>query len=434
MRHLFFGGIHPADKKELSQQQMPIPVKAPEKVVISMSQHIGAPCTPMVSVGEQVKIGQKIGDGQGLCVPVHASVSGIVTKIEPFMHANGSMVMAVEIQNDHKNLKAPGIKPIRHPEKMTKEELEERIREAGIVGMGGAAFPSYVKLQSAEEADTLIANGCECEPYITSDDQLMRIYPEKVLGGLSLIQKVLGIKRTILALEENKKEAIRCLKQKMEEFPNIQLKLLPVRYPQGAEKQLIQAVTGRQVPPGALPKEVGCLVLNTGTLAAIYEAVYEGKPLTERILTVTGEAVENPKNLVVPIGTEVSWILEEAGGLKENCWKVIFGGPMMGVSQKDLTASTLKGTNAILCLSQEQNGENPHPTCIRCGKCLKVCPMNLQPLYLAKAVEANSLEDMKYYHLMDCIECGCCAYTCPGKLPLVAQFRKGKKTMREAKV
>ena len=434
MPRLFFGGIHPADRKELSGGSTPAPAPSPSQVVIPMRQHVGAACTPLVKVGDTVKMGQTIGDGEGLCVPVHASVSGTVVAVEPRRHASGGECMAVVIENDFQDTPARELTPHLDPAELSPEELITVIRRAGIVGMGGATFPTDVKANSGIGAvDTLLGNACECEPYITADDALLCTYPEQVLGGMAVLMDVLKPGRTVLAVEDNKTEAISVLRSKLAQYPGIELKVLPTRYPQGAEKQLIQAVTGRQVPPGKLPRDVGCAVFNAATYASVYKAVCEGEPVTRRIVTVTGEGVRKPQNWIVRIGASFESAVAASGGLTDDVWKVLSGGPMMGVAQIDLTAPVGKGTNAVLCLSRAQNGESAHPHCIRCGKCLTACPMSLQPLYLFRFGKLGDRAELERLHLSDCIECGCCAYVCPGKLPLVEQFRAGKQALKEAK-
>ncbi|MDD6199721.1 MAG: electron transport complex subunit RsxC [Firmicutes bacterium] len=435
MKRLFFGGIHPSYRKELSAKATPSVAVIPKQVVIPMQQHIGIPCTPLVKVGDKVLRGQKIGDGEGLCVPVHASVSGTVTAVEPRPHPSGRMVMAVVIDNDFRDTTIPARTPDVPTDQMDADTVLSRIREAGIVGMGGAAFPGNVKALSAMgKVDTLIANACECEPYITADDTLLRTNPEQVLRGMTILRRVLGATRTVLAVEDNKQEAISKVNGILPDYPGIEISVLPTRYPQGAEKQLIQALTGRQVPPGGLPSAVGCAVFNAATFAAVYKAVFLGEPVTRRIVTVTGEAVKQPKNMIARMGTSFAELVEAAGGLTDDVWKVLSGGPMMGVAQVDLEAPVVKGTNAILCLSNAQNGEGRRSIpCIRCGKCVGVCPMRLQPLNLYRYEQAGDLEALDRLHLTDCIECGCCAYTCPSKLPLVEHFRLGKRALKEGK-
>ena len=427
MKHLFFGGIHPKYNKEMSKTIPTVKVIEPETVVIPMVQHIGAPCTPLVKVGDRVLKGQKIGDGEGLCVPVHASVSGKVVAIEPRPHVRGTNILAVVIENDHKN------ESVNMPHASNDDEILHSIREAGIVGMGGAAFPGNVKaLGAMGNVDTLIANGCECEPYITADDTLLRTSPEQVLEGMLILRSLLHPKRTVLAVEDNKTEAIAELKALLPAFPDIELVILPTRYPQGSEKQLIQAVTGRQVPPGQLPVKVGCAVFNVSTFAAICRAATEGKALTERIVTVSGEAIAQPQNFLVPIGTSFHDLIEIAGGLHDKTERVISGGPMMGAAQSDLSVPVIKATNSILCLLKDVNGAAENPVCLRCGKCVSVCPMRLQPLYMYRFTNAGRVDELNRMNLMDCMECGSCAFTCPGKFPLVERFRKGKQMVREA--
>ena len=427
------GGIHPAGKKELTHGPVPEIAPIPEKVIIPMSQHIGAPCAPTVKVGDHVKLGQKIGDGKGLCVPVHASVSGLVEEIREYPHPGGGNRLSVIIRNDYLDTPAEVLQPHLHPEDFTAEGLLAIIREAGVVGMGGATFPTDVKARGGIDAvDTLIANACECEPYITSDDTLLCTYPEIALRGIELLRQIHGNPRTILAIEENKADAIQILKKQLADHPDISLQVLPTRYPQGAEKQLIETVTGRQVPPGKLPKDVGCAVFNVATAASVYKAVCEGVPAIHRIVTVTGEGVRTPKNLIVRVGTPFSSVIAAAGGLTGDVEKVLAGGPMMGISQADLSVPIVKGTNAIVCLTHEKTTVED-PTCIRCGRCITACPMKLQPLYLYRYEAAGDLEALDDLHITDCIECGCCAYTCPGKLPLVERFRMGKRALKEGK-
>jgi len=431
MNKLFFGGIHPKYNKEMSTHITDFIKLQPKFVVIPMQQHIGAPCTPLVNVGDHVVVGQKIGDGEGLCVPVHASVSGRVIAIEPRPHTNGRMVNAVVIENDGKNEAI--LFQERNPADMTNDEILHAIREAGIVGMGGAAFPGNVKALSAMgNVDTLIANGCECEPYITADDSLLRTEPDHVLQGMTILARVLNPRRIVLAVEDNKAEAIEKIRALQAGFPNVELAVLPTRYPQGAEKQLIQSVTKREVKPGQLPVSVGCAVFNVSTYAAIYRAVCLGLPLTRRIVTVSGEAIAEPQNFIVPIGTTFHDLIEVAGGLHDKTERVISGGPMMGFAQSDLNVPVIKATNSVLCLLKDVNGAAENPVCLRCGKCVAVCPMRLQPLYMYRFTNAGRVDELQRLNLLDCMECGSCAFTCPGKLPLVETFRKGKQMVREA--
>lgn len=343
------------------------------------------------------------------------------------------MVESIVICNDFRDETAPGGESICPADEQNPDQILHSIREAGIVGMGGAAFPGNVKAISAMgSVDTLIANACECEPYITADDSLLRSDAWQVLEGMMILRRVLNPDRMVLAVEDNKAEAIERVRALLGDYPQIQLKILPTRYPQGSEKQLIQAVTGRQVPPGKLPVHVGCAVFNVSTFAAIFRAVRHGMPLTQRIVTVSGEAIAKPQNFIVRIGTSFHDLIRAAGGLHDEAERVISGGPMMGIAQKDLQVPVVKATNSILCLPKDQNGAAENPVCIRCGKCAEVCPMRLQPLYLYRFTNAMQVKELDRLHIFDCMECGSCAFTCPGKLPLVETFRRGKQILKEA--
>lgn len=434
MKRLFFGGIHPKYNKEMSKTVTDFLTIVPKHVVIPMQQHIGAPCQPLVGVGDRVLRGQKIGDGEGLCVPVHASVSGTVVAIEPRPHTSGRMVNAIVIENDMQDETVPEVGCDLPLEQLDAETVLHTIREAGIVGMGGAAFPGNVKaLSSMGKIDTLIANACECEPYITADDSLLRTEPEHVLEGMLILRQILKPERVVLAIEDNKAEAIKKVQSLLKDFAGIEVVVLPTMYPQGAEKQLVQSVTGREVLPGQLPASVGCAVFNVSTFAAIYRAVRLGRPLYQRIVTVSGEAIAQPQNFIVRIGTPLHDLIEIAGGLNEKTERVISGGPMMGFAQSDLSVPVIKATNSVLCLLKDVNGAAENPVCLRCGKCVAVCPMRLQPLYMYRFVNAKRVDELERLNLLDCMECGSCAFTCPGKLPLVESFRKGKAMLREAK-
>jgi len=433
MKRLFFGGIHPKYNKEMSAKTAAPGSVTPRQVVIPMQQHIGAPCKPLVSIGDKVLFGQKIGDGEGLCVPVHASVSGTVIAVEPRPHTSGREVLSVVIENDFQDNACPAAACDTPLAELDAERILGAIREAGIVGMGGAAFPSNVKALSAMgKVDTLIANACECEPYITADDTLLRTEAEKVLEGMEIIRHAIKPARTVLAIEDNKQGAIENIRTLLKDHPDIELSVLPTMYPQGSEKQLILSVTGREVAPGQLPASAGCAVLNVATFSAIHGAVRLGLPLTQRIVTVTGEAVSQPQNFIVRIGTSFEDLISAAGGLKENAERVISGGPMMGFAQSDLSVPVIKATNSVLCLGKAENAVSENPVCLRCGKCVGVCPMKLQPLYLYRYALAGDVRQLEKFNNLDCIECGCCSFTCPAKLPLVETFRKGKQMLREA--
>ncbi len=435
MAFTFFGGVHPRDQKRFSSQMRIQEFPEPDYVVIPMQQHIGAPCKPLVSKGDHVNVGQKIGDNEGLCVPVHASVSGTVRAIEMRPHSSGVMVQSVVIDNDHLKTLDPSIKE-RSREKvqaLTPDQLISIIREAGIVGMGGAQFPTHVKLTSGMgKVDTIIINCSECEPYITADDRLCQEYPWQLLEGVRIIMKILKLRSAVLAIENNKPDSIRVLRREIDPRSGISLKALPAKYPQGAEKQLIQAITGRQVPSGGLPAAVGCAVFNAATCKAIYDAVYDGMPLIRRVVTVTGDIAMEPKNLLAPIGANFNELLE-AVGHSGSPYKILSGGPMMGYAQFDLNVPVIKGTNAITMLGFQNRCVIDEPHCIRCGKCMDACPMKLMPLVMYRAEQGGDLETLEQEHLMDCIECGCCAYTCPATIPLVQVFRAGKQKLRDAK-
>ena len=432
MAFSFFGGVHPKENKAYACGKATQIFPAPDVLVIPMSQHIGAPCKPLVKKGDLVTVGQKIGDNQGLCVPVHASVSGKVIAVEPRAHTNGSKVMSVVIENDHQNTLCEDCKPRTEEEvdALTPEELIDIIREGGIVGMGGATFPTHVKLSGGiGKVDTVIVNAGECEPYITSDDRLCREMPEELIKGLQIIMRIFGLKEGHIGIEDNKPEAAKALQVHLCDEDGITVDILPAKYPQGAEKQLIYAVTGREVPSGGLPAAVGCAVFNAATCKAIYDVVYEGMPLIKRIVTVSGDIAMDPKNLLVPIGTPFIALMD-CVGLSGNPYKVLSGGPMMGAAQYDLMVPTIKGVNAITLLGKKNRYDVEDARCLRCGKCVDACPMKLMPVLMYKAMQSGDIQEMKDTNIMDCIECGSCAYVCPACVPLVLGFRVAKQTLR----
>ncbi len=433
MKKFFFGGIHPPYNKEMSSGSVDFSTVIPKQVIIPLQQHIGVPSEALVKVGDKVLLGQKIGDGEGRCVPVHASVSGTVASIEMRLCPNGQTASCIIIDNDFSDTAVDFCGCDTPCDALDSDNVLHMIHDAGIVGMGGAAFPGSLKALSAlGSVDTIIANACECEPYITSDDALLRTEPEHVLEGMTILRHILEPKRTVIAIEDNKQRAIERLRALSEKYPDIEIMVLPTRYPQGAEKQLIKSVTGREVPPLGLPRSVGCVVYNVSTFAAIYRAVRLGMPLISRIVTVTGEGVAKPQNLIVRIGTPFSDVIEAAGGLTADADKVINGGPMMGISQSELSVPVVKATNSILCLKKEKQGMATQPVCIRCGRCVSVCPMHLEPIYLYKYTLAKRAEELARLNIVDCMECGSCAYACPARLPLVKTFREGKILIKEA--
>ena len=431
MAFSFFGGVHPKENKiarDVAIQEFP----EPDILVIPMSQHIGAPCKPLVKKGDLVTVGQKIGDNQGLCVPVHASVSGKVKSVEMRAHTSGTTVMSVVIENDHQGTLCPDIKPRTQAEvdALTPEELMNIIREGGVVGMGGATFPTHVKLSSGiGKVDTIIVNAGECEPYIVADDRLCQECPAQLISGLKVIMKVFGLTEGHIGIEDNKPEAVKAMQACLCKEDGISIDVLPAKYPQGAEKQLIYAVTGREVPSGGLPAAVGCAVFNAATCKAIHDAVYNGMPLIKRIVTVSGDILMEPKTLLVPIGTAFNDLIE-ACGYSENPYKVLSGGPMMGAAQYDLSVPTIKGVNAITVLGRKNEYAVEDSRCLRCGKCIDACPMKLTPVLMYKACQDNDMDLLRSVNLMDCIECGSCAYTCPASVPLVLGFRVAKQLLR----
>ncbi|GFP21806.1 Na+-translocating ferredoxin:NAD+ oxidoreductase subunit C, partial [Candidatus Hakubella thermalkaliphila] len=397
--------------------------KLPQRVVIPLRQHIGATCEPLVEEGDHVKAGQKIGDSTSfVSVPIHASISGTVVGISTQLSPTGDEVQSIIIESDGKDewVETKGI----DPEKSPKEQILKTIRECGVAGFGGAAFPTHVKLSPPKEKkiDVVIINGAECEPYITADHRLMLEEGEKILKGARIVAGLLGVERIILAIENNKKDALDYLRS----ISNNSIDVLPLKtkYPQGDERHLIKAVLNREVPRGGLPFDVGVVVHNIGTAKAIYDAVYQGIPLVERVVTVTGD-VHEPKNLLARIGTPFSHLIEECGGFKGEAKKIISGGPMMGIAQyKDVPV--VKGTSCVLVLNEQRVKIAEEKACIRCGKCIEACPMGLMPTVLAALVRKKSFDTALEYSIMSCDDCGCCAYVCPSNIPLVQLLRYGK--------
>ena len=432
----FHGGIHPSYFKDYTKDKALKKAVPPKQVIIPMQQHIGAPCEPLVKKGDEVKLGQKIGDSKGfVSAPIHASVSGKVVAVEPRPHNSGKKVLSVVIESDgldtlYEDIKSPG-----KLEDLSSEEIKSLIREAGIVGLGGATFPTQVKLSPAPEKkiEAVILNGAECEPYLTADHRLMVERAEDVVFGLEIILKVLNVEKGYIGIEDNKPDAIEAIKKAIGNAPNIVIYKLRTKYPQGAEKQLIKAITGKEVPSGGLPADVGAVVQNVGTAAAISDAIKTGMPLIERIVTITGSAVKEPQNLVVRLGVPIKDIIGQCGGFSQDPGKIIMGGPMMGMAQSSVEIPVVKGTSGILVLSKEDS-KVPEPfNCVRCGKCAEVCPMNLLPLYISSYALHEMYDKAEEFHAMDCIECGSCSYTCPSRRPLVESIRLAKGEIKAQK-
>ncbi|MBE6940581.1 MAG: electron transport complex subunit RsxC [Ruminococcaceae bacterium] len=436
MAQPFFGGIHPNSRKSATNKKPIEILPPPEQVVIPMSMHIGAPCTPCVAVGDQVTVGQKVGETVAfVSSPIHASVSGKVVAVEPRPHFSGVPVMSVVIANDYNDTVCPDIQPVEKPEELTAEQLVEIVKNAGIVGMGGATFPTHIKISSSlGKVDTVIINASECESYITSDHRYMMEFPEEIIGGASILARAFGVDRVHIGIEDNKLNAAELLQMEIDKTKApVVIDLMHTRYPQGAEKQLCQAITGRQVPPGALPAAIGCAVFNAVTTAAIYRAVYTGMPLTHRVVTVSGSGTNEPRNLFCPIGAPVKNLLDACGGVNKKTFKIIMGGPMMGHAQYDMEVPIGKGSNGILAFCEDEERTYEDPACIRCGKCMSVCPMKLMPVFMYQFERTGMLADLEKANVMDCIECGACAYICPGRLHLVQTFRTGKQKINNAR-
>jgi len=432
----FSGGVHPEGNKELTSHKPAVPAAIPKRVVIPLSQHIGAPTKPLVVLGQEVKKGEKIGEAAGfVSAPVHASISGKVTAIGNFPHSLGMDVTSIVIEGDGKDDWISGLKETPDYQVLNPAELKKMVQDAGIVGMGGATFPTFVKLSPPKEKpiDVVILNGAECEPYLTSDHRLMLDRPREIIEGLKILMRILGVKKGYVGIEANKPDAIEAMKKAAAGSPDIQVWPIKVKYPQGAEKMLIKAIVNRTVPAGGLPMDIGVVVQNVGTADAIYTAVRYGKPLIERYVTVTGRGVKEPKNFVARIGTPFSQLIEEAGGLTESAAKVISGGPMMGMSQFTLDVPVIKGTSGILVLPESEVSVKSYGPCIRCGRCIDACPMMLQPSLIGLFIEKGHYQDAKDYNLMDCFECGSCTFVCPANRPMVQWVKKAKKELTKKK-
>lgn len=420
----FAGGLHPPDSKKYSEHKAIEICPLPEVLIIPAAQHIGAPAEICVAVGDQVKKGQVIANAKGfVSVPVHASTSGEVIAVEPRLHPMGRLLPAVVIKVDGKDQWDESLKH-NDPDQLDADALKKILLNAGIVGMGGATFPTHVKLSPPPEKkiDTLILNGVECEPYLTADHRLMLEESERIIDGINILRKILGLEKAVIGIEANKPDAIEKLTKACASH-NIEVQPLEVKYPQGAEKQLIDAITGREVPSGGLPMDCGVVVQNVGTAAAISDAVRLGRPLVERIATITGPGIKEPKNLKIAIGTPLSHLVKHCGGLEGEPGKIIMGGPMMGQTQLSLDVPAIRGTSGLLIFRKGDFSTKPAGPCIRCGRCISVCPIHLQPTTIAAYARLDMVVEAEEYNALDCIECGSCTYICPATLPLVQSIR-----------
>ena len=433
MAQAFFGGVHPNDMKAATNEKAIEQLAPPAEVVIPMSMHFGAPCTPLVKVGDLVKVGQKIGEFRGLGAPIHASVSGKVKAVEPRPYSMGGDMMSVVIENDFQDTLSEEVKAPADPDALSVEEMIEIVKQAGIVGMGGATFPTHVKISGGiGKVDTVLINGAECEPYITGDHRAMLERPEEIIGGCQYLAKMFGVDKVIIGVEDNKQNGIDSLNKVIAEMnAPVVVEPLHCRYPQGGEKQLCQAITGKQVPPGGLPSNIGCAVFNINTTMCIYRAIKFGMPVVSKVVTVSGSGVVEPENIECPIGTPISALFDACGGLKDGTYKLVMGGPMMGMAQYTTDVTVGKGTGAMLafCENEEQTVENPQ--CIRCGKCVGACPMKLEPLFMYQYASKKMVDELNASNIMDCMECGACAYTCPARLHLTHMFKYGKQLVRD---
>ena len=427
----YYGGVHPSEHKEFSEHKPLTRFPEPDVVVIPMSQHLGAPANPIVQVGDTVTVGQKIGEPSAfISSPVHSSVSGSVIAVEDRPHATRGSCLSVVIRSDGKNTLHESVHPHGDLDSLSPEQIVSIVREAGIVGMGGAGFPTAVKLTPKTPVDTILLNGCECEPYLTADHKLLLTYADEVIFGLKAILKTTGAQKGIIVVEDNKPDAIALLQDKTAAVDNIEICVAKTKYPQGAEKMLIKRVTGRQVPSGKLPADVGVVVSNVSTAKAIADAIQKGMPLIERVVSVTGEHIANPGNFIVKVGTSVQALVDYCGGIVGSNVVIKAGGPMMGFVQNTLDTPIMKGSNGIIAIDADVTRE---VACIKCGRCVDVCPMELKPLHFAKFADEGNWQGMKQENVMDCMECRCCEYICSSKIPLVSKIRIGKAAVREMK-
>ncbi|MBZ0181170.1 MAG: electron transport complex subunit RsxC [Melioribacteraceae bacterium] len=423
----FRGGVHPLEYKDLTENLAFEVMPNPKEVIIPIKQHIGKDSKPLVKKKDEVKAGQIIAEPDGfISSPIHSSVNGIVVNLHKENNASGFPVEAISIKPNEESEVLRMI-PL-NPKEITPEEIRERVREAGIVGQGGAAFPTFVKLTPPKDnvIDYVIINGAECEPYLTRDYRYMLERPKEIINGLKLIMKALGVAKGAIGIEDNKPEAIEVMKHISADDENISVEVVKTKYPQGAEKMLIKAITGREVPPGKLPLDCGVVIQNIGTAIAISDAVIKGEAQITAALTVSGLGIVNPKNLIVKVGTPLKEIIEYCGGVTDKARKVIVGGPMMGTAQFDFSAPVMKATSGILVLTDDEINEHEQTACLRCGKCVEACPLNLIPTKLARYSQLEKWEEAELFDITTCMECGTCTFTCPANIPLVQWVRLGK--------
>ncbi len=428
----FHGGVHPAEEKHLTENSAFEIFQPKSQIILPLGQHLGKQANPKVKKGTAVVQGELIAEADGfISAPVHSSVCGTVASIAKTDSVSGfpkdSIVISPNDQIEKKLL------PSLDPENITPDEIRQRVADAGIVGQGGAAFPTSVKLTPPKDKiiDQVILNGCECEPYLTRDYRFMLERPEAVVSGLKLIMKALGVQKGIIGIEDNKPEAAAKLNENLKADDAIRVLVLKTKYPQGAEKMLIKAATGKEVPVGKLPLDVGIVIQNVGTAVSIHDAVVKGEPLITAALTVSGKGIKNPKNVIVPVGTPILDVIDFCGGVTEDAAKIVVGGPMMGVAQFNLSAPVMKATSGIVVLTRKEVEEKDETPCLRCGQCIDACPLGLMPTKLARYTQLEKLEEAEDIGITVCMECGTCAFTCPANIPLVQWIRLGKQKVNQ---
>ena len=435
----FFGitfrhGVHPPDSKSLTAH---VPIRRmpfPRRIALPLRQHAGKPARCLVSKGDQVERGDKIAEADGfVSVPIHSSAAGTVVDIDWWPHPDGSMTETVIIDVEEFSPQIPRPRTVPHWDGLSPEQVRAAVQQAGVVGLGGAAFPTHVKLAPPAEhpIEWLLVNGAECEPYLTADHRTMVEYPERVHSGVRIMMHCLGVERTVIGVEKNKPDAIEALEATLPTDIDVSVQPLVVKYPQGAEKMLIHVVTGREVPSGKLPMHVGAVVQNVGSIATIAEVFETGLPLIERVVTVTGPGVVKPSNLIVPVGTTLGDVLDFCGGITDDAAEIVFGGPMMGSSQPDMRTPLIKGTTGVVVLTERDVKPKRSYPCIKCGRCLDACPVFLNPSQLGILAQAGRYEEMQQAHLADCMLCGCCSYVCPSNIPLSQMFALSKTAHRK---